>query len=64
LIIQVGDRSPDMPSMTTDSLGTEHQEGWGLVPVDAIAAGWGFHATETGKTVWATLRLFDDRRAA
>jgi EAL domain-containing protein (putative c-di-GMP-specific phosphodiesterase class I)/GGDEF domain-containing protein/anti-anti-sigma regulatory factor len=61
LIVQVGDRSTDMPTMAGGSLGSGHLDGWGLALVDATAAGWGIRATDTGKTVWATLQLADDR---
>jgi len=33
------------------------QGGWGLMLVEAIAAGWGSTPTADGKVVWATLRL-------
>ncbi|HKD99334.1 MAG TPA: ATP-binding protein [Micromonosporaceae bacterium] len=56
LIIQVRDRSTAMPVMTAEGFGTDRSRGLGLLLVDAAVAGWGFHATETGKTVWATLR--------
>jgi anti-anti-sigma regulatory factor len=60
LIVQVTDRSTVLDTKTSDGMGTEHVEGWDLELVDANAAGWGFHAADTGTTVWATLRLADD----
>lgn len=57
LIIEVRDRSTIMPGMATDAPGTNLSKGWGLTLVDATVTSWGFHATATGKTVWATLRL-------
>jgi anti-anti-sigma regulatory factor len=60
LIIQVGDRSRETPTMSGGSVGAGQVEDLGLALVNATASGWGFRATDTGKTVWATLRLPDD----
>jgi anti-anti-sigma regulatory factor len=57
LVIQVRDCSSVMPALSGHGFDIDRPDGWGLSLVDATVAGWGFHATDTGKTVWATLRL-------
>lgn len=57
LIIQVTDRGTVVPATSTDGFGTDRSEGWGSTLVDATSASWGFHASQSGRRVWATLRL-------
>src|SRR5262249_21989746 len=49
-------RNPERPRRPMPGPGIE-QGGWGLMLVEAIAAGWGSTPTADGKVVWATLRL-------
>jgi hypothetical protein len=56
LRVSVRDSSHERPRRLIPDREIE-QGGWGLMLVEAIAAGWGSTPTPDGKVVWATLRL-------
>lgn len=55
LRIAVTDRSPRVP--TAMPYGPRHAHGRGLAIVDALADQWGVDLLDSGKIVWATLRV-------
>ncbi|UKY52169.1 ATP-binding protein [Streptomyces inhibens] len=57
LRLEVRDASGGLP--VTNQSEEDQECGRGLVPVDALASGWGVHRDDTGKTVWAELAFSD-----
>jgi hypothetical protein len=53
VLVEVFDRSPDLPQL----LGPDPRRigGRGMLLVDAVSRGWGSRTTPTGKVVWAHL---------
>jgi Histidine kinase-like ATPase domain len=57
LHLVVLDGNPDMPVRAEGQVRPDAEGGRGMHMIGSIAAGWGAHATGTGKAVWAMLTL-------